>query len=341
MADIVLADHGLVFDGAAVDERALGGAETAFCELAAALAARGHRVAAFAAGARRLRHSGVEWAPVEDGVPDTADLFVANRGNRVLALCPRAKRTVFWVHNPASYLLKLRYQWPLARRRPLLVFTGAYHAATYPPWGMGGPRHIIPLGVSAAFLGGSERPPPPPVALFTSNPLRGLEPLADLWSATIRPRVPGARLLVHAGPSLYGSGRLSAAIAEILKRVAARGGDGIEVRPPIAKAALAQAMTGCRLLLYSGSPDETFCLAVAEAQAMGLPAVVGRVGAMAERVRDGTTGFIADSGAAMAEAAVRLLTDDGLWQNQHRAALAASVGAGWDAVAAAFEALAA
>lgn len=341
MAAIVLADDGVVFDGPAAAERALGGAETAFVALAEALAARGHAVRALARGARRLQHRGVVWAPIEAGVPERADLYVANRGHRVLGGCRGARRTVFWVHNPARYLLKWRYQWPLARRRPILVFTGAYHAATYPVWGMGGRRCIVPLGVSEAFLGARERPPPPPVAIFTSNPLRGLEALADLWATAIRPRVPGARLLVHAGGGVYGDPRTAERIAPVLERVAARAADGIDVRPPLPKTELARAMAACRLFLYAGSPDETFCLAAAEAQALGLPAVVGRVGALPERVADGVTGFVVDDAAAMADAAFRLLTDDPLWQNQHRAALARSADAGWDAAAAAFEALAA
>lgn len=339
MAVVVLADDGVVFDGPAVEERPSGGAETAFAELAAALAARGHRVTALARGARALVHRGVRWQPVEAGVPPTADLYVANRGHRVLAECEGARRTVFWVHNPARYLLKWRYQWPLARRRPTLVFTGAYHAATYPRWAMGGPRRIVPLGVSDAFLGWTERAPPPPVAIFVSNPLRGLEALAELWADAVRPRVPGARLVVHAGSAVYGAAG-DARIAAVLERVARRAGDGIALRAPLPKRELAPVLAASRLFLYGGSADETFCLAAAEAQAIGLPAVVGAAGALPERVADGVTGFVARDPAAMAEAAVRLLTDDGLWQNQHRAALARSASSGWDAVAAAFEALA-
>ena len=46
MADVVMADDGIDFDGSTADAGPLGGAETAFAALAAALAARGHAVAA-------------------------------------------------------------------------------------------------------------------------------------------------------------------------------------------------------------------------------------------------------------------------------------------------------
>ena len=335
MAVIVLADDGLAFDGATADERPLGGAETAFAALAAALAARGHDVVAFARGARRLTHQGVRWAPLEEGVADRADLYIANRGHRVLGLCPGARRVAFWIHNPAGYLLKWRYQWPLLRRRPLLVFSGRYHAGTYPAWAMGGERRIVPLGVSPAFLGWPERPPPPPVAAFTSNPLRGLDRLVELWSRQVLPRVPQARLRVFSGPSVYGDARLAARMAPVLAH--ARAAEGVELHAPLAKPALAAALAGVRVFVYGGDREETFCLAAAEAQAMGIPAVVGRAGALPERVRHGETGFVTDGPDAFAAATVRLLSDDGLWQKQHRAALAGQAEGRWDKAAAAFE----
>ncbi|MCC7271190.1 MAG: glycosyltransferase [Alphaproteobacteria bacterium] len=339
MAAIVLADDGLPFDGLTADERPLGGAETAFAALAAALAARGHGVRAFARGARRIEHAGVAWAPVEGGVPETADLYVANRGHRVLALCRRARRVAFWIHNPARYLLKWRYQWPLLRRRPTLVFAGPWHAATYPAWGMGGRRAIIPLGVTPPFLGMAERPPPPPVAVFTSNPLRGLDGLLDLWVGRVLAAVPGAVLRVYGGGAVYGDAALAARMAPVLARAAAA--PGVELCGPLAKPALAAALATARIFVYGGDRNETFCLAAAEAQAAGLPAVVGAVAALPERVRDGETGSVAADDAAFAAATVRLLVDDALWRRQHRAALAAAAGAGWDVAAARFERLAA
>jgi glycosyltransferase involved in cell wall biosynthesis len=62
-------------------------------------------------------------------------------------------------------------------------------------------------------------------------------------------------------------------------------------------------------------------MSLAEAQALGTPAVVAPVAAAHERVIDGVTGFHRADPAAFAEAAVRLLTDDGLWRRQHQAAL--------------------
>lgn len=72
------------------------------------------------------------------------------------------------------------------------------------------------------------------------------------------------------------------------------------------------------VLLYRGDPGETFCLAVGEAQAMGVPAVVQPIAATPERVIDQETGFVARDDNDFATYAVRLLADDELWATQHR-----------------------
>ena len=72
---------------------------------------------------------------------------------------------------------------------------------------------------------------------------------------------------------------------------------------------------------------------------MGVPAVVQDLGSVVERVIDGETGTIARDDDAFAEAAVRLLTDDGLWRRQHEAALGSQRQWGWAQAAGAFERL--
>ncbi|MBV9522799.1 MAG: glycosyltransferase [Alphaproteobacteria bacterium] len=342
MAEIVLADDGIAFDGRLAEEAPLGGAESALAALAEALAQRGHEVTAFNNCAAPLDYRGVRWRPIGCGVPDRADLYIANRGDKLLRLVPRARRTLFWIHNPARYLLKWRYLSKLARRRPVIVFSGAIHAASYPRWAPAGDRVVIPLGISEAFR--TTMPaaaPPPPRAVFTSNPLRGLDWLLDRWVGAIRPAVPQAELHVFSGARTYGAlgARKEAAMAPILERARALAGSGVVLRAPVARAALAEALGGMRVFLYRGDPGETFCLSAGEAQAMGVPGVVQDIGSLGERIDDGRTGFIARDDGAFADAAIRLLTDDALWQAQHAAALASKRAYGWPDAAAAFEKL--
>ena len=92
-------------------------------------------------------------------------------------------------------------------------------------------------------------------------------------------------------------------------------------------------------MLYRGDINETFCMAVGEAQAMGMPAVVTDLGSMRERVIDGETGFVARDDQAFADAAVKLLTDDALWSAQQAAALEKQRSWRWPEAAEAWERL--
>src|SRR5260370_1337165 len=84
---------------------------------------------------------------------------------------------------------------------------------------------------------------------------------------------------------------------------------------------------------------ETFGLAVAEAQAMGVPVVVKPLGWVRERVIDGETGHVAEDDESFVKTAIAVLRDDGLWRRWHAAALAHQRGLSWETVAGRFEAL--
>jgi glycosyltransferase involved in cell wall biosynthesis len=341
MAHIVMADDGMAFDGKSATAGPLGGAETAFVALAEALAARGHRVEARSHCSDALCHNGVEWAPLEDGIPETCDLYIGNRGHRVIGLAGRAGRRLFWLHNPAGYLKKPRVLARLARYRPTIVATGPYHAATVPDWVPCAGLEVIPYGVLDQFRHAVEREPPMPRAVFTSNPLRGLDWLLDLWAARIAPAVPGAELQLYAGAAVYGGvgGAKEQLMAAVLQRADALGGVGVRRHAPVGRAELTEVLAGARVMLYRGDPGETFCLSLAEAQAMGVPAVVQQFGCVAERIADGASGQVAADDDAFAAAAIAVLRDDDLWRRWHRGALQTQRGLGWDEVAARYEAL--
>lgn len=334
---VVLADQGVAFDGATPSERPLGGAESAFVALAEALAAQGAEVFAFSRDARAMQRNGVTWA-AQDAPYPACDLYIANRDPELLGRA-KAKRIVFWLHNPAQFLSKPRYLFPMIATRPALVFAGPSHRATAPSWLFGFAQHEIPLGVERVFLETARATGvPAPRALFTSNPLRGLEPLAKLWGERIHPRAPNAELHVFSGPQVYDveperAARMRAVLGEAAKQ------PGIVLRTPVTKTDLAAELAQARVQLYLGHPGETFCLAIAEAQAMGVPAIVRPVGSVGERVEHGRTGIVAQSEDAFVDGAVTALTDDVQWSAWSTAALAKRPSMGWDHAAKAFLAL--
>jgi glycosyltransferase involved in cell wall biosynthesis len=338
MASVVMADDGIAFDGVMAEEEPLGGAETAFVALAEALARRGHKVIAHNRCRTPLDHKGVRWAPLSGKIPIACDLYIGNRGHRVIGHIREAGQRLFWLHNPAGYLTKPRNVWRLAWYRPILITTGPYHAGTVPSWLPCGAREIIPYGILDHFRNATPREPPAPRVIFTSNPLRGLDWLLDLWVGRIAPAVPEAELHIYAGASVYG-GSMVPAMEKVLARADTLTAFGIRRFAPIGHKELAAALMRARVMLYRGDPGETFCLALAEAQAMGVPAVVKPLGSARERVINGKTGRIVEEDDDFAAAAIAALRDDELWRRWHLAALADQRGMSWDTVAARFEGL--
>ncbi len=342
MARIVLADDGIEFDGRTPEQGPLGGAETSLVFLMEELAARGHEVSVHNNCAGPLVHKGVRWVPLKDGMPDKADLFIANRGDKVLPLMPQAGRTVFWTHNPATYMVKWRYLSKLWKYADAIVFIGDYHAETYPGWCPVRNRVVIPYGLPDAFCAAEPASSPPgPRAVFTSNPLRGLDWLLDRWALDIQPQVPGAELHLFTGAAVYGvaGDRKADPMAKVLDKAKGLAEKGVRLQGPVPKQRLIEEFRQARCMLYRGDINETFCMSVAEAQCMGLPTVVTDLGSMKERVIDGETGFVARDDASFAASAVRLLTDDALWSAQQAAALEKQRSWRWPEAAAAWERL--
>jgi glycosyltransferase involved in cell wall biosynthesis len=111
----------------------------------------------------------------------------------------------------------------------------------------------------------------------------------------------------------------------------------VRVHPTATRGDLIAAMCASPVMLYLGHKAEAFCLSVAEAQALGVPAVVAPVAAVPERVIDGVTGYHHVDPGKFADAAVALLTDGTLWRRQHDACMRHQQGIGWNEYAGRFE----
>ena len=108
---------------------------------------------------------------------------------------------------------------------------------------------------------------------------------------------------------------------------------GVDIAPRIGNDAVLARLAHTRVVLAPGHVSETFCLAAAEAIAMGVPVVTLGIGSLKERVRDGVDGFVCANFAEMAARTRALLTDDTLWLRMHAAGAATRVGRDWKSVA--------
>ena len=346
MSHFLFADDSIAFDGQSIDRGPLGGAESAFILMCEALARLGHKISVRNNCVAPLDYRGVNWRPIGSAWPDAVDVYVANRSAWMLDRMPHVQKRIFWIHNPAGYLLKWRYLWRLARFRPTIVFSGDHHAGTYPlwapPWVRGNSRAVIPYAVSDFFKNAPERlTAPKPKVIFTSNPLRSLDWLLGLWAEKIHPRLPSAELHIFSGAATYKAQGtpLGIKMDKILSQARSLEKQGVVLRSPIAKSQLRDELMSSRALLYRGDVGETFCLALAEAQAMGVPAIVQPIGCVAERIVDQQTGYIANDDAEFVEQSIKVLSDDDLWLRLHRQALKLQQSWSWDRAAAEFASL--
>ena len=85
MANILLADDGIEFDGRTIENKPLGGVESSIINLTTELATQGHRVRVLNKCKDFLNYQGVEWSPIERNKwPTDIDLYIANRGDNLI-----------------------------------------------------------------------------------------------------------------------------------------------------------------------------------------------------------------------------------------------------------------
>ena len=305
-------DQDASFNGRTYREEPLGGTETAFVLLAESFVKNGHKVIALTKKLESEDYNGVAWKPLNTKINE-CDLYIINRAPSLLDKAPKSKRTILWVHNPASYLNKFRNFRRLIFKNIKVVCSGKYHFDSLPVW-IKSRSLIIPLGLSEEVFTNENvaKKAPEPLVIFTSNPERGLLWLVDIWIKKIKVSVPNAKLHIFAGHKTYG-GRNKEKIKNILNAVRDLNDSSIKLFEPIPKKQLFNKLLNYRAMLYKGDPGETFCLSVAEAQALGVPCVVKPIGSLGERVKDKITGIVAIKDEDFYNGAISILKEDKVW----------------------------
>lgn len=324
MSKIIYIADGAPFNSRILANGPLGGAESACINFVSSLARQGHDVTVYTSAADDYHEPHLHWRPLTDFTPTRADIVFAHRSPHLFSAYPiDAARKILYLHNPAGYLNKWKHRKHIYRHQPEVIFSGDYHASTWPKWLPKTPQHIIPYAIDPIFTDATERSCPPPKAIFTSNPLRSLDWLLETWEHTIHPQCPTAELHLFCGPEVYRNlkPKKITLMQAVINQAEQLQSKGVIINKPIPKEQLVEKIRESRVMLYRGDPGESFCLALGEAQAMGVPVVTEGIGSCKERVIDQQTGFIAQGQEAFGQQAVRLLNDPDLWQQQHRNAL--------------------
>lgn len=195
---------------------------------------------------------------------------------------------------------------------------------------------VIPSGVDTSFFTPTPLPEGPPQALFVGRFVekKGIDVLIKAWVA-VRRRVPEAQLvLLGYGP---------------LEDLARAGGEGVVWEPadPARRAVqVRDALRSARAIVTpsrtaADGDVETLLLVNLEAMASGRPVVTTRHGGIPEFVDEGRTALVVPENdpASLADALVRVLSDDALAGNMGAAGPAWVSRFDWSVTAAAMDAL--
>ncbi|MGB5091713.1 MAG: glycosyltransferase family 4 protein [Parvibaculum sp.] len=293
----------------------LGGIESTNIELGAALAARGHKVTLATPTDETVEAHGICNIPLAQIKDVAADIVITSNNLKPLDQVTKSAAKVLWVHNPLviEKLIRKGQMDPLLRHRPHAVFLSQYSRRTTSGLLPLRSRHVIHHGIGPAFLTPAPSNGAMPYAVWASEPQRGLPHAIEVWKTHVHPHAPQAQFRIFGKAAEY--------LGDKAKGLEAFG-IVLEGRQPREK--LIALYQQARLFFYPGHMrgGETFCLAVAEAECMGLPVVTSGIACLSERVTHNVDGLISSDDAELGAFIRSLLGDDAAWHRLHEGALA-------------------
>jgi len=162
MTKLLFIDDGIEFDSILLKKKPYGGAEVAFVSLVEALAKLNYEVFVYNNCLHEGKVNGVKWNKLDSRIFDEKfDVLIVNRGDKFLDFKKGCRKRIFWIHNPAKYLLKYRYLSKLFLNKFKIVFSSKYHYSTYPNWAPALEKIIIPYGVKKELFKKKTKAPKP------------------------------------------------------------------------------------------------------------------------------------------------------------------------------------
>jgi len=264
-------------------QRPLGGTQSAACYLAAALAARGHRVALSTSTSAPGSFRGVECVGENPGRDanwlrqfDTIVILGTGQLGSIRNSFPATTRFLLWT----GFNADLKVVGHLSDAGEQAAWSGFAFASL---WQMRRFRayyrvppekcRVLRYGAAPPFIDVPARMTAPGTAphfLHTSSPDRGLSVLLDAWPA-ICAALPGARLTVTSSRRTYMIDEAEDDHRSLYER--ARAMPGVDYVGALSQPELAQLAARCDALLYPSIFAETGCIAAIEAMCAGLRVV--------------------------------------------------------------------
>ncbi|HHT9146959.1 MAG TPA: glycosyltransferase [Candidatus Wunengus sp. YC61] len=321
-SDVIFYTGGYPFHGRTIEEKGLGGSESALIYIARALAAKGIKVRVFCNCEKPGTYDGVRYDDLVDfhiyrnlyKLP----VLISSRSMRPFKIDLQAQLRILWIHDDINVPFM---EGECPSRLPIdHIFAISHWQRDL--WS----RHFsIPAERFFLTRNGVDVKLFKPIEkrnrnrlIYVSRPDRGLNVLLKLFPY-IRQRVPDAEL--HIYTYQLPDDNLDDPIWQETRQ------PGIFMRKSLPKAALAAEVGSARLMVYPSTWKETSCIAAIEAQAAGTPVIASALAALSETVVDGVSGCLipgdpntAEFGRQFVETVVGLMNNDEAWQHLSRGA---------------------
>ena len=337
----IVAAAGVPAHAHSLEERPLGGTETAVICLAQELHQLGHRVTVV---------TPLETPPLSvplylplRAIHDLGEheVLISVRDWNPLLLPLPAKKRLLWTGDSYDQPSSVGFgDKRIAARIDRLLAVSNWHADGICAKS-GFPRErtwVLRNGVQLALFSGSE-PRARKRLIYSSTPYRGLAFLPAVVT-DLRRRHPDLELHVFSGMQVYQGSGFDPRIAQSFEPLFAllRATPGCVVHGNVKQDQLAREFMRSSILAYPNSFEETSCITAMEAQAAGCPIVSSALGALPETVKE--AGILITGAptspeylARFTEALDKLLSDDVLWNDYSQRALAQAREHDWRIIA--------
>lgn len=325
---------GLPFNGNTLNERGLGGSETALLCVARELAKRGHRVAVFCVCDAPGTYDDVDYYPLEAFGKISSfinwDVLVASRWPEYLTAPTQAGLRILWCHDT---IVDKQRIWNTTWQTDEIMLLSDYHIADY----IEGEtqeeldakkipelkEHIWKTsnGVDLGLIDANRRPKVPGKVIFTSRPERGLHYLLQHVLPELIKEFPEVKL--HYANYSLGSMQVSQQHKQLnhfCEHLAKSMPNNVVNLGHLTKEELYQEISSAELMLYPTEFPEISCITAMEAAACGTPIISTNAFALQETVAASRTGYLINGKPSDGEAyfarfnrkALMLLRDEAL-----------------------------
>jgi glycosyltransferase involved in cell wall biosynthesis len=330
------------FHASSLEQRPLGGTETAVIRLATALQAAGAhvRVLVDLPNPPLSQPLYLPFSAAQDLGP--VDALIVVRNWEALSLPVQAKRRYFWTGDSYDQPITLG----LGDPRVVRYFDAFLAVSDWQADQMcrhsGFPRDrtwILRNGVHLEYFSGREQRHPQRL-IYTSMPWRGLALVPTLYQELLK-TLPALELQVCSGYEVYqGSTPPPQHLVREFEQVCAqlRPLSGVALRGNIPQQELAREFMRASLFFYPNTFEETSCISALEAQAAGTPCISSARGALPETIGDAGILIEGEPGSPeymqrFAAAAHTMLSDPLQWQQYSQRALARAKKSDWQLIA--------